>query len=205
MVPTSNLFSQFNTEIPVPPPTQRSLLSRELGEVGGYNSVRLTGTSSYWGNVPAPMEHNPPIRWLNKLLHSQHRRWDIGQIGSTAPINRACSQGEVETKAWLKHVEVKGQTEWVYNAALAVEQSEHVYCIISHKKLLYNVVVVIAKQSNWSQYQTRTRKCISCRKCDECCSAKWGWKYVLIKPHSLRQRNVKWLKSSEGIWSLNGV
>ena len=32
-------------------------------------------------------------------------------------------------------------------------------------------------------------------------SAKWGWIFFLIKPYRLRQINVKWLKSSEGIWT----
>ena len=35
-----------------------------------------------------------------------------------------------------------------------------------------------------------TTKCTSCRKCGEFCSAKWGWKYVLIKTHSLRHKEM---------------
>ena len=35
-----------------------------------------------------------------------------------------------------------------------------------------------------------TGKCISLRKCGECCSAKWGWKYFLIKPNRLRHKET---------------
>ena len=36
----------------------------------------------------------------------------------------------------------------------------------------------------------QTRKCISCRKCGECCSTKWGWKYFLIKPNWYRHKEM---------------
>ena len=42
-----------------------------------------------------------------------------------------------------------------------------------------------------------------------CCSAKWGWKYVLIKPHRLRHKETYVLNQVMGFEqkfkSLNGV
>ena len=38
--------------------------------------------------------------------------------------------------------------------------------------------------------EDRTRKCISCRKCSDCWSTKWGWKYFLIKPQRLRHKET---------------
>ena len=38
--------------------------------------------------------------------------------------------------------------------------------------------------------QMRTRNCISCIKCGECGSAKLVWKYVLVKPNSLRRKEM---------------
>ena len=58
--------------------------------------------------------------------------------------------------------------------------------LVSLNKPCIEHLILSGSYLAWNNHTTKdtTRKCISCRKCGECCSAKWGWKYVLVKPYS---------------------